>query len=60
VAKPMKSYKLTVFIEIDDYNLNAPSLETCKDYVIDSLNTPDNDHFGIKKIECQAEEVENF
>jgi hypothetical protein len=56
----MKTIKLTVYIVVDETNKNAPSTETCKDYVIDSLNTPDNDHFGIKKIECQAEEVENF
>lgn len=56
----MQTFKVTVFIVIDDTNINAPDLQNCIEYVRDTLATPDNDHFGIKKIEVTGEEVENF
>jgi len=56
----MKTYKLITFIEVDETNSNVPTLEEFIEAVGDSLSTPDNHHYGIKKIETTGEEVENF
>jgi len=56
----MKTYKITTFIQIDETNINAPSLEDLKLAVEESVNTMDNESYGVKEITVDGEEVENF
>lgn len=56
----MRTFKLITIVEIDETNRNVPSLKQFIDEIENTLSTPDNDHFGIIKIETTGEEVENF
>ncbi len=56
----MKTYKLTIFVEVDEKNPNTPTLSNLIDVAGDNITTPDNKYFGIEKIEVYGEEVDNF
>lgn len=46
----MTIYFIMAKVTVDDTNPNHPSSEDCVLAIENAVNTPDNDHFGVKEI----------
>lgn len=55
----MKTYAVTVMVEVDETCVNAPDLEALKLAVHEAVNTPDNEAYGIHRIAIDGDEVGN-
>lgn len=56
----MKSYQILVRVQLDETNVNAPSLDDLILCIENEINTPDNELYGISRIIVDGEEIENF